>query len=139
MISLRGSLLRQILQTFALPHPEGATAYRLGEKQKSICYVTDIEHNPTQLNQDLVGFIKETGLFIYDCTFTDATYPLHAGWGHSTWQEGLRLASAAQVGQFAIFHHNPNHTDTDMDAIAMQAEALASNVFVAKEGMRIRL
>ena len=47
---------------------------------------------------------------IYDSSYTDAEYPRYRGWGHSTWQEGVRIADAAGVGTLAIFHHDPATT-----------------------------
>jgi phosphoribosyl 1,2-cyclic phosphodiesterase len=82
---------------------------------------------------------------IYDATYTDAEYPSYRGWGHSTWQEGIRVADAANVGSLVIFHHDPSHNDDFMDAIESAAQAarpgMATNgqprVIVAREGMVI--
>ncbi len=60
---------------------------------------------------------------IYDSSYTDAEYPRYKGWGHSTWQEGMRIADAAGVGTLAIFHHDPSHDDAFMDGVAREAAA----------------
>ncbi|QQS10654.1 MAG: MBL fold metallo-hydrolase [Rhodospirillales bacterium] len=52
---------------------------------------------------------------------TDEEYPRYRGWGHSTWQEGVRIADAAGVGTLAIFHHDPSHDDDFMDGVAAAA------------------
>ena len=77
-------------------------------------------------------------MFIYDSTYTDAEYPTYKGWGHSTWQEGVRLADAAGVKTFVIFHHDPSHDDAFMDRIAGEAETRRPGTLVAREGMVIR-
>ena len=60
---------------------------------------------------------------IYDATYTDDEYPTYRGWGHSTWQEGLKLAKAAGVKQYVVFHHDPSHDDAFMDGVAREAAA----------------
>jgi len=73
-------------------------------------------------------------LVIYDSTYTDEEYPAYAGWGHSTWQEGVRLCDAAGVGTLVLFHHDPSHDDAVMDEIAAAAEAARPGTLVAREG-----
>jgi phosphoribosyl 1,2-cyclic phosphodiesterase len=123
------------IRTAPLNHPNGATAYRVEFEGRSACYVTDCEHREGGLDQPLLDFIRGTEIFIYDSTFTDDEYPKFQGWGHSTWQEGVRLAEAAGVGQFVIFHHAPEHPDDEMDAIAEAAHAALPDAIVAREGM----
>ena len=64
---------------------------------------------------------------------------VRAGWGHSTWQEAVKLAKAANVKQLVIFHHDPTHTDEFMDDIVRQTSIALPNSIVAKEGMVLDL
>ncbi|SKA05664.1 Phosphoribosyl 1,2-cyclic phosphodiesterase [Enhydrobacter aerosaccus] len=131
------------LRTGILNHPNGATGYRVDHKGKSLCYITDTEHRPEGIDTGIVDLCRGADLMIYDSTFTDAEYPRYRGWGHSTWQEGVRVADAAQVGTLVIFHHDPNHDDAFMDAVARDAALLRPGttanglprVIVAHEGL----
>ena len=76
---------------------------------------------------------------IYDCTYTDEEFPGKIGWGHSTWQEGVRLARAANVKTLAIFHHDPDHEDQFMEKVESDARKMWSGAMVAREHMRITL
>ena len=76
---------------------------------------------------------------IYDCTYTDEEYPAHQNWGHSTWQEGVRLANAAQVKTLVLFHHDPDHDDAFMDRVAADAAIARPGTVVAHEGLVLRL
>lgn len=127
------------IQTLALPHPDNATAYRIHFRGQSMCYVTDTEHVTGFPNQELIAFIKGTDLLVYDCTYTDEEFESHIGWGHSTWQEGIRLCEAAQVKRLAIFHHDPDHNDEFMDRLADTARASWGGAFIAREGMTVIL
>ncbi len=124
-------------KTLMLNHPQGSTAYRLEYQGRSVCYVTDVEHQPGRLDDALVAFLKGADLVIYDCTYSDETFSQYLGWGHSTWQEGIRLCRAANAKQLAIFHHDPDNDDARMDTIAAKASALWSGAFVAYEGQSL--
>jgi ribonuclease BN (tRNA processing enzyme) len=76
---------------------------------------------------------------IYDCTYTDKEFVNKIGWGHSTWQEAVRLSKAANVKSLAIFHHDPDHEDRFMEQVENEARQLWSGAFVAREHMRINL
>ena len=127
------------LDTCLLNHPKGATGYRVNFKGKSVCYVTDTEHKKDTLDESILKLVQNTDLFIYDSTYTEEEYPNFEGWGHSTWQEGVRLSKEAGVKNYAIFHHDPSHDDDFMDNVELDAKKLFANAFVAKEGMEIEL
>lgn len=124
-----------VIRTAPLNHPNRATGYRVQYDGRSICYITDTEHVIGSPDQNILGLIQGADLVIYDSTYTDDEYPAYAGFGHSTWQEGVRLADAAGVKTLVIFHHEPTHDDARMDAIAAEAEAMRPGTVVAREGM----
>ncbi len=131
------------MRTASLNHPNGATGYRVDHAGKSICYITDTEHRPGERDANIVDLCRGADIMIYDSSYTDAEYPAHAGWGHSTWQEGVRIADTADIGTLVMFHHDPSHDDDTMDRIA--AEAMAARpgttpaglprIVAAREGM----
>lgn len=126
------------IRTAPLNHPNGATGYRVDYQGKSICYITDTEHVPGQLDENIIGLIRGADIVIYDSTYTDDEYPSHVNWGHSTWQEGARIAAAADVKTFVVFHHDPDHDDDFMDSIATQLAKVRPGSIVAQEGMTLR-
>jgi phosphoribosyl 1,2-cyclic phosphodiesterase len=126
------------IRTAALNHPNGATGYRVEHAGKSICYITDTEHTPGQPDQAVLGLIAGADIVVYDSTYDDAEFAAHVGWGHSTWQEGIRLADAAKVKRLVIFHHDPGHDDAEMDRIAAAAAKARPGTVVAREGMILK-
>ena len=127
------------IRTALLNHPNGATAYRITYSGKSFCYVTDTEHVIGQPDQNILGLIEGADLVVYDCTYTDKEFPGKIGWGHSTWQEGIRLCKAANVKKLAIFHHDPDHEDLFMRRVESKAKAMWPGAIVAREHMHIKL
>ncbi len=124
--------------TAPLNHPNGATGYRVTYGGQSICYVTDTEHVPDQPDTNVHGLIDGADIVIYDATYTDEEFPNFITWGHSTWQEGVRLCDSAGVKTYVIFHHDPSHDDDFMDGVAREAEAARPGSIVAREGLVLR-
>ena len=123
------------VRTAALNHPNGATGYRIEHNGHSICYVTDTEHVPGKMDQNVLGLIEGADVVIYDSTYTEEEFPNRIGWGHSTWNEGVKLCKEAGAKSMAIFHHDPEHDDEFMDQLGEDAYKEWDGTFVAKEGM----
>jgi phosphoribosyl 1,2-cyclic phosphodiesterase len=101
--------------------------------------VTDTEHVQGTHDENILALIDGADLVIYDSTYTDAEFPEKIGWGHSTWQEGVRLAQRANVRQLAIFHHDPEHEDAFMENLEREAQEMWDGSLVAREHMRLTL
>jgi phosphoribosyl 1,2-cyclic phosphodiesterase len=127
------------VRTALLRHPNDATGYRVNYLGRSFCYVTDTEHTPGQLDENVLGLIEGADVVVYDSTYTDEEFPAKVGWGHSTWQEGIRLCRAAGAKRLAIFHHDPDHEDPFMEQIEAEARLEWKGAFVARENMRLVL
>jgi phosphoribosyl 1,2-cyclic phosphodiesterase len=121
--------------TMPLNHPNGATGYRIEHGGKAICYVTDTEHVIGKPDGAVLKLIEGADVVVYDCTYNDAEFPAKIGWGHSTWQEGVRLCKAANVRQLVIFHHDPDHNDDFMRGLEYDARKEWSGAIVAREHM----
>ncbi|GAO99007.1 ribonuclease Z [Caedimonas varicaedens] len=123
----------------ALNHPGEATGYRLEYQEKVISYVTDTEHVPGHTDSQVLALMQQADLVIYDTTYTEKEFAHKTGWGHSTWQEGVRLARLADAKKLALFHHDPGHTDAVLEMIEREARAEWADCFAARQGMSIRL
>jgi phosphoribosyl 1,2-cyclic phosphodiesterase len=125
------------VRTAPLNHPNGATGYRVEYDGRSICYVTDTEHVPGAPDRNVLGLIRDADIVVYDSMYTDDEFPRYVGWGHSTWQEGVRLCRAAGARTLVLFHHEPGRDDAALDVIGRQAAALLPGALVAQEGMTL--
>ena len=125
------------IRTAPLCHPGGATAYRIEYHGRSVCYVTDTEHDPAGQDERVLGLIDRADIVIYDAMFTDEEFPRYRGWGHSTWQEGARLCRAAEARQYVIFHHAPDRHDEALRRIETAAGRMLRGSIVAREGLTL--
>jgi phosphoribosyl 1,2-cyclic phosphodiesterase len=131
------------IENALLNHPGEAVGYRVTYQDHSVAYITDTEHFPDRLDENVVHLSQDASVLIYDATYTDEEY--HAktsskvGWGHSTWQEAVKVAEAANVKKLIIFHHDPIHNDDTLDQIGEEAAQRFSNATMAREGMVLSL
>jgi len=124
---------------FALNHPHGSTGYRIDVEGAAVVYATDHEHGNPDRDQELRKIAQGADLLIYDAQYTPEEYGSRRGWGHSTWAEALAFAKDAGVKQVVLFHHDPGHTDADLDSILAQARGQSPNTVMAREGWTLEL
>jgi phosphoribosyl 1,2-cyclic phosphodiesterase len=136
-------------------HPGGSVRYSLNTGGKKIVYATDVEldkifgatNKMKRANKTLAreysDFIHGADLLIADGQYTELEYPTRAGWGHSSIKVLIEVAGKSGVKQLAVFHHDPQHTDTMLDLLWDRYAKLAKsvspsiNIFWAREGMTI--
>lgn len=78
--------------------------------------------------------ITNIDLIVYDGMYTDEEYPTKVGFGHSTWQEGVRLATKVNPEKLIITHHSPNREDTDLRKYEEEARKSFANTDFARSG-----
>lgn len=127
------------IQTAALDHPDGASGYRLEYEGRTFALVSDTEGFPGKRDRELVSLARQADLVVYDATFTEHEISSRMGWGHSTWERGVRLAEEAGAKQLCLFHHDPSHDDDFMDALAAEANDVRPGTIAAREGQIIDL
>jgi len=127
------------VRTAMLNHPDGATGYRIDYAGRSVCYLTDTEHVPGSPDRNVLELIAGADLVIYDSMYTDAEYETYVGWGHSTWQEGVRLCRAAGAKRLAVFHHDPEHDDDMLDGVAREVAKELPGSLVARDGLVVEI
>jgi len=114
------------VSTIPLSHPNNGVGYRFEEAGKKFVFLTDNEldfPHPGGLPFDRYReFCAGADLLIHDAEFTPEDYM--RTWGHSTFNQAVKLALEAGVKKLGLFHHNQDRTDEDIDAIEQQARAL---------------
>lgn len=130
-------------------HPGPTLGYRIKQNGHILTYLPD--HEPalgfasfTPERDWTSGYALADGadVLIHDAQYTTTEYAEKVGWGHSAFAHTLLLASAAKVGRLVTFHHDPSHTDADLDRLHEEATAscdLAATLIPGVEGLVIDL
>jgi len=126
------------VSSLGLNHPNGCHAYRLEHGDRRIVYATDHEHGIKETDDALVRFASGADYLIYDAMYQEKEYErLRRGWGHSTWYAAIRIALEARAKSLVLFHHNPDHTDEELERILRLAREEVPNAQIASEGLEL--
>jgi len=122
------------IRTQLLNHPGKALSYRVEYGGRAIVYASDTEHGK-RLDERLVRHAAGADILIYDASYTTDEYKNgRQGWGHSTWEEGVKVARAAGVRRLLLFHHEPSRNDRALMAIEQAARRTYRGTAAAREG-----
>jgi len=131
------------VKNYSLNHPGEAVGYRVSWNNLSVAYITDTEHFPDCFDENVLNLAQNADVMIIDATYTDEEYYAEksskVGWGHSTWQEAVKVAKKANVKQLVIFHHDPLHNDDFLDHVEAQVAQAFPKGILAKEGLSLIL
>jgi len=157
------------ISTTPLNHPGGCLGYRLEEDGKAAVYLCDhepylrvldspavrlqlLEQNRSpeearaeaeQNDQRIIEFSRGAEVMIADAAYTEEEYPTKIGYGHSSVDEVLQRAAAAQVKTVVLTHHDMSHSDEMLDSLAEYADRFlgrlnaSTKCVVAYEGLTL--
>jgi ribonuclease BN (tRNA processing enzyme) len=137
-----------------VPHKGGRTfGYRVTapEGGRSLAYVPDHEPRAYGEGPDGLGarheavmrLVKGVDLLVHGAPFTRGQRRQAAEFGHATVDYAVALAVEAEVGRLALFHHAPDRTDDEVDALVRSSAGAAAGpavpVVAAAEGLALDL
>lgn len=125
-------------------HPNGGMSFLISADNRTVAYVTDNELSAADAVMTLAqwqSFVAGVDLLIHDGQYINEDMPLKQGWGHSLITECLNLAITAEVKNLAIYSHDPERTDIELDQLQIEIDAMKSpvNAFLSREGQSIHL
>lgn len=156
------------LATKFLNHPVTTLGFRFEYEGKIFCtcydtepfrnlFITDPDHPEfdeamafegeevaKEQNKILEDFFSGADLLVYDAQYTDKEYEANrVGWGHTPIEYAIAAANRAGVKKLALFHHDPDRTDDQIDKMAEiycePGRFGETEVFFAREGIEVIL
>lgn len=136
-----------------IAHRGPTVGWRITENGRSLAYLTD--HEPAQ-GVDLGSMSPEwisgyqvaqgADVLFHDAQYTAEEYLERQAWGHSSVDHMVTFARACGVRRPLMFHHDPLHTDDDLEKMVVHAQNLwegaggdGERPELAREGMEIHL
>jgi phosphoribosyl 1,2-cyclic phosphodiesterase len=132
------------IRTLRANHPGNCVGYRLLTPDCLVTFFPDTESRPGK-DREMIDFVRESDALILDSQYTAAEYKQHVGWGHGCVDDSVALAIAANVKKLYLFHHDPDRSDKQLDALLKHARSIVSarksklQVEAAREGVTIRM
>lgn len=133
-------LVRQV------PHVGTTLGFRIEAGNAAVAYVSDHQapEDRAVVDSAVLELCDGADLVIHDAQYTEEEFRAKATWGHSTLAYAVHVAAAAGARRLALFHHDPRHTDDDVDRLLVEAQATddarrLDGVLAAREGLTIDL
>ena len=118
-------------------HPGSAYAFKIETPYEMIGYATDNEFLPGYLGsleeipeelllkqKSLIQFFSGCDLLIHEAQYFPEEYVNKIGWGHSSLIHTIALVREAKIPKWLVVHHDPKHTDADLDRLATLAKKI---------------
>lgn len=131
-------------------HPGPTLGYRLSEGNRSFAYIPD--HEPA-FGIDLstlppewtsgYALAEDVDVLLHDSQYGEVEYSAKVGWGHSSVEQAVTFARVSKARRLVLFHHDPDHSDEDLELLLSRAERLWGDEgeppLLAYEGMELEL
>jgi len=127
-----------------VPHRGSTLGFRVEADGVSCVYLPDHQAPVDRLAvpDGVLELCEGADLLIHDAQYTDEEFVEKPDWGHSTVAYAVRVAAESGARRLLLFHHDPSHSDRDLDHLLGQARRLQDarrlrDVSVAAEGLTV--
>jgi len=130
-------------------HPGPTVGFRVSNGRSVFTYIPD--HEPALGASGMLTDTKwisgfdlavAADLLLHDAQYSFQQYQSKKGWGHSSMDDAAKFASLTGVKNLLLAHHDPAHTDAQLDELFADLKKrnnYSFNYELAAEGMQISL
>ena len=130
------------VQALEIPHKGGRTfGYRISDGSSVVAYLPD--HCPTiigpgpeclgEYHAAAVELARDADVLVHDASLLPEEVAAEASFGHAAADYAVGLAVAARAGRAVLFHHRPDRTDAELDALGGRLAGASVPVTVAAD------
>jgi len=129
-----------------IPHIGNTLGFRIEADGVAVAYMPDHQApvDRSTVAEPVLELCRDVDLLIHDAQYTEDEFVELSDWGHSTPAYAVLVATQAGAKRLDMFHHDPGHTDRQIDAMLRAARKIAQatgrvEVAAAKEGVSFEL
>ncbi len=121
-----------------MPDHEGYERYEAERQKLAGENSAEAINYAREQDEKTVAFIRNAEVLIADSQYDGLEYPKRIGWGHTCADDTLDVAIRAGIKNLFLFHHDPDHHDEQVEAMASRAKerALARNSSISVDAAR---
>ena len=120
--------------------------FRIEAEGRSVAYISDHQAPLDQrtVDKQVLELCEDADLVMHDSQYTEKEFAVMSDWGHSTEAYAVRVAVESGAHRLCLFHHDPAHSDDQVDRMLGHARRIASKhdlneVSAAAEGESVDL
>jgi phosphoribosyl 1,2-cyclic phosphodiesterase len=120
-------------EVLALPvsHRGPTVGFRVSDDGHTLAYIPDHEpylgYEPGEVEPDWLsghGLAERADTLVHDAQYFEDEYQDRRGFGHSSLAHAVAFAQACAAERLVLFHHDPKHTDADLERLQARAREL---------------
>lgn len=123
---------------FSSFHPDNTFAFHITDGEKRVVYMLDNEVTQPYVPNPLLEYCTNADLVVFDAAYTLEDYPKKRGWGHSTVQDGIRLAEQSGCKCIVFAHYGQEYSDEELDELQEVVKGDDRFLF-AYEGLEVEI
>jgi phosphoribosyl 1,2-cyclic phosphodiesterase len=131
-------------------HTDPALGFRVDVAGTSVAYISDHgqgcgpDLGDDYVPDDVLALCDGVDLLIHDAQHTPEEFAAKPHYGHCTVEYAVHVGREAGARQVALFHHDPLHSDDDVDRLLLAARDVSARrggpeVLAAREGVDLVL
>ena len=126
---------------FGAAHPDKTTSFHITDGNFTIVYLLDSETPALSAEgwEALVKYCTNADLVVFDAAYSAIDYPHKKGWGHSTIEDGFKLAQSSGCKKMMFTHFGFEYGDQELEILEFQAKAQGDAFFFARDGMEFSI
>lgn len=129
---------KSMVRTLRGNHSDISLLYLLEDEKRKAVYGLDCEMDE-KMFKEMAEFCRDADAVIWDAQYTEEELKEKKGWGHSSWQQGVRLKEAAGAKRVIMSHYSWEYTDDQIREQEKLLEGRDAGCIFGKEGMEICL
>jgi phosphoribosyl 1,2-cyclic phosphodiesterase len=122
-----------VVHRFDARHNGGAAVFRVDDSRGAlVAFAPDNELSYASVDPAVTAWrvrlaeqLRGVPLLLHDAMFVDPELERFQGWGHSSAEEATRFAIECGAERLLLFHHHPDRTDAEVDALVTRCRRLA--------------
>lgn len=119
-------------------HPNGVSILRLTGGGKRIVLMTDCTITPER-RSEFLAFAQDCDLLLCDGQYSPEEWETRDSFGHNSWTAAARFGQDCGAVQVRIIHHDPAHTDEQLNAATEMISVLHPRCTFGKGGEELIL
>jgi ribonuclease BN (tRNA processing enzyme) len=130
----------------SIPHSGNTLGYRIEADGRSLAYLPDHQAplDRRTIPDAVLELCHDVDLLVHDGQYTEDEFAAKADWGHSTAAFAVHVAAESGARRLLLSHHDPSHTDREVDKILSLARRLpeakrVEDVSAAQESQSVDL